>query len=65
KYNADAESIPLCERILKEQSTLIVPGLHFGLEHYLRIWLGSKPEYLNAGLERLHTGLSPLVSAGV
>ena len=65
KYNADAESIPLCERILKEQSTLIVPGLHFGLEHYLRVWLGAKPEYLRGGLERLRAGLSPLVGAGV
>jgi hypothetical protein len=65
KYNSDAESIPLCERILKEQSTLIVPGLHFGLEHYLRVWLGAKPEYLRGGLERLRAGLSPLVGAGV
>src|SRR6476469_4993705 len=52
KYNSDAESIPLAERILKEQSTLIVPGLHFGLESYMRVWLGSKPEYLQAGLSR-------------
>jgi hypothetical protein len=65
KYNADAESIPLCERILKEQSTLVVPGLHFGLEHYLRVWLGAKPEYLHAGLARLRAGLAPLVGAGV
>jgi aspartate/methionine/tyrosine aminotransferase len=65
KYNADAASIPLCERILREQSTLIVPGLHFGLEHYLRIWLGSKPEYLHGGLARLKAGLAPLLGARV
>jgi aspartate/methionine/tyrosine aminotransferase len=65
KYNSEAASIPLCERILKEQSTLVVPGLHFGLENYLRVWLGSKPEYLHAGLARLRTGLAPLVSVGV
>jgi aspartate/methionine/tyrosine aminotransferase len=65
KYNSDAKSIPLAERILKEQSTLIVPGLHFGLESYLRVWLGSKPEYLHAGLARLRAGLAPLVGAGV
>jgi aspartate/methionine/tyrosine aminotransferase len=65
KYNSDAASIPLCERILKEQSTLIVPGLHFGLENYLRVWLGAKPEYLQAGLARLRTGLAPLVGVGV
>jgi len=65
KYSSDAKSIPLAERILKEQSTLIVPGLHFGLEGYMRVWLGSKPEYLRAGLARLRTGLAPLVGAGV
>jgi hypothetical protein len=65
KYNSDAASIPLAERILKEQSTLIVPGLHFGLENYMRVWLGAKPEYLQAGLARLRTGLAPLVGAGV
>src|SRR5450432_38242 len=65
KYNSDAKSIPMCERILKEQSTLIVPGLHFGLESYIRVWLGSKPEYLRDGLARLRTGLAPLVGAGV
>lgn len=65
KYNADAASIPLAERILQEQSTLIVPGLHFGLESYMRVWLGSKPEYLRAGLARLRAGLAPLVGAGV
>jgi aspartate/methionine/tyrosine aminotransferase len=65
KYNSDAASIPLAERILKEQSTLIVPGLHFGLESYMRVWLGSKPEYLRAGLARLRAGLAPLVGASV
>lgn len=65
KYNAEEASIALCERILREQSTLIVPGLHFGLEHYLRIWLGSKPEYLRGGLDRLAAGLAPLVGVRV
>ena len=65
KYNSEAKSIPLAERILKEQSTLIVPGLHFGLESYIRVWLGAKPEYLRAGLARLRAGLAPLVGAGV
>ena len=65
KYSSDAKSIPLAERILKEQSTLIVPGLHFGLENYMRVWLGAKPEYLQGGLARLRTGFAPLVGAGV
>lgn len=65
KYNSDAPSIPLAERILKEQSTLIVAGLQCGLEGYMRVWLGSKPEYLRGGLARLRTGLAPLIGVGV
>ena len=65
KYNSDAKSIPMCERILKEQSTLIVPGLHCGCESYVRVWLGAKADYLQGGLARLRAGLAPLVGAGV
>ncbi|MDQ2932153.1 MAG: aminotransferase class I/II-fold pyridoxal phosphate-dependent enzyme [Gemmatimonadota bacterium] len=65
KYNSDAPSIPLAERILKEQSTLIVAGLQCGLEGYMRVWLGSRPEYLRDGLARLRTGLAPLIGVGV
>ncbi|MEO6210800.1 MAG: aminotransferase class I/II-fold pyridoxal phosphate-dependent enzyme [Gemmatimonadaceae bacterium] len=65
KYNSDAPSIPLAERILKEQSTLIVAGLQCGLEGYMRVWLGSRPEYLRDGLARLRTGLAPLIGIGV
>lgn len=65
KYSSDAPSIPLAERILKEQSTLIVAGLQCGLEGYMRVWLGSRPEYLRDGLARLRTGLAPLIGVGV
>lgn len=65
KYNSDTPSIPLAERILKEQSTLIVAGLQCGLEGYMRVWLGSRPEYLRDGLARLRTGLAPLIGVGV
>lgn len=65
KYNSDAPSIPLAERILKEQSTLIVAGLQCGLEGYMRVWLGSRPEYLRDGLARLRTGVAPLIGVGV
>ena len=33
-----------------KQSVLIVPGAHLGLEGYLRIWLGGKPEFLTRGI---------------
>ena len=32
---------------------LIVPGAHLGLEGYIRVWLGGKPEFLREGLRRI------------
>jgi aspartate/methionine/tyrosine aminotransferase len=53
RYNSDAPSYPLCERIRTRQNVLIVPGIHLGLEGFLRIWLGGKPEFIREGLRRV------------
>jgi len=53
KYSAPTPSLELVERIRKNQSTLIVPGIHLGLEGYLRIWLGGERAYLEEGLRRV------------
>lgn len=53
RYRSATESYSLCERIRVNQSVLIVPGIHLGLEGFLRLWLGGKPEYLNEGLRRV------------
>jgi aspartate/methionine/tyrosine aminotransferase len=53
RYASDTLSYPLCERIRVNQSVLIVPGLHLGLEGFLRVWLGGKPEFLREGLRRI------------
>jgi len=53
RYNSDAPSYPLCERIRVNQSVLIVPGVQLGVEGFLRIWLGGKPEFLREGLRRI------------
>ncbi len=53
RYDSDTPSYPLCERIRVNQSVLIVPGAHLGLENFLRIWLGGKPEFLTEGLRRV------------
>jgi len=44
----------LVDRLKREKSVLIVPGDHFGLDHHLRISFGPPPDYLKAGLERIH-----------
>ena len=53
KYRADVPSAELCERIRQNQSTLIVPGSHVGLEGYLRLWFGGRLEFIREGLRRI------------
>lgn len=54
RYNLDVNSTDLVERLICEKGVLIVPGDHFGLDHYLRISFGLPPDYLRAGLDRIH-----------
>ncbi|MBP1634504.1 MAG: aminotransferase [Acidobacteria bacterium] len=60
RYGAEVPSLALCERIRVEQSTLVVPGAHVGLEGYLRIWYGGRPEYITEGLRRIGEVLGTL-----
>jgi len=60
KYDADVPSVAIAERVRTNQSTLIVPGSHVGLEGYLRIWLGGREEFLREGLRRVGAELEPL-----
>ena len=58
KYPSPTPSLELVERIRDKQSTLIVPGIHLGLEGYLRLWLGGEQAYLEEGLRRVAKELS-------
>ncbi len=53
RYHSPTSSYELCERIRVNQSVLIVPGAHLGLEGFIRVWLGGKPEFLAEGLRRI------------
>lgn len=57
RYAADTPSLDLAERVRVNQSTLIVPGTHVGLEGHLRIWLGGREEFLREGLRRIGSEL--------
>jgi aspartate/methionine/tyrosine aminotransferase len=54
RYNLSVNSTKLVDRLLHEQSVLIVPGDHFGLDHHLRISFGLPRDYLCGGLNRIH-----------
>ncbi len=60
QYDSAVRSLEVAERVRVNQSTLIVPGIHVGLEGYLRIWLGGRDEYLREGLRRIGSELRPL-----
>jgi aspartate/methionine/tyrosine aminotransferase len=60
RYDADVPSLDIAERVRINQSTLIVPGAHVGLEGYLRIWLGGREEFLREGLKRVAREIGPL-----
>jgi len=60
KYAADAPSLVIADRVRTRQSTLIVPGIHVGLEGHLRIWLGGREGFLREGLRRIGAELRAL-----
>ncbi|HPH44885.1 MAG TPA: aminotransferase class I/II-fold pyridoxal phosphate-dependent enzyme [Candidatus Aminicenantes bacterium] len=54
KYNLDIPSTRFVERLREEKKVLIVPGDHFGLDHFVRISYGLPHEYLTPALGRIH-----------
>lgn len=49
-YRFPIDSMPLVERLIRDYSTMVVPGIHFRAERHLRIGFGMKPGLLHAGL---------------
>jgi aspartate/methionine/tyrosine aminotransferase len=60
KYASEVPSLELVRNILHRQSTLIVPGIHLGMEGFLRIWMGGKPEFLQEGWSRVGAEIAKL-----
>lgn len=53
RYDADVDSTPFVDRLIRERSTMVVPGAHFGCERHIRIGFGSPVEHLRAGLAEI------------
>ena len=53
RYALRINSSELGWRLLKEKSTLIVPGDQFRMDGFIRIGMGDAPAYLTQGLERI------------
>jgi aspartate/methionine/tyrosine aminotransferase len=53
RYHLDINSSEFAERLRREKSVLIVPGDHFGMDHFLRVSFGLPHDYLVPGLNRI------------
>jgi aspartate/methionine/tyrosine aminotransferase len=54
RYELDINSTDFTDRLRTEKSVLIVPGDHFGLDHFFRISFGLPREHLVPALDRIH-----------
>ena len=54
RYHLDINSTDLADRLRREKGVLIVPGDHFGMDHFLRISFGLPRDYLVPALDRIH-----------
>ncbi len=52
-YQYPIDSMPLVDRLIREYSTMIVPGIHFRAERHLRIGFGMPSRVLHSGLAAL------------
>ena len=53
RYDLDIGSTALAERLRTEQSVLVVPGDHFGMDRFLRVSFGLPPAILTPALDRI------------
>jgi aspartate/methionine/tyrosine aminotransferase len=60
RYHHPINSTELVTRLREEKSVMVVPGDHFGMDHYLRLGFGDAPAYLRAALARLDDGIAAI-----
>ena len=65
RYRHRINSSQLMERCIREQSLLIVPGDHFGMDGYIRLNYGVPPNHMHAGLDRLDRVLATVRGKGL
>jgi len=54
RYHLDINSTMFMEQLREKKSVFIIPGDHFGMDHFLRISFGLPSAYLTSGLDRIH-----------
>jgi len=61
RYTLKINSTEISTRLRKEKSVFIVAGDCFGMDHYIRINIGSEKDYLKAGLNLIDETLQELI----
>jgi len=59
-YQMDINSTEYAHKLRTEQSVLIVPGDHYGMDNYLRFGIGSEANYLAEGLSLVSDSIQSL-----
>jgi aspartate/methionine/tyrosine aminotransferase len=59
-YRYPIDSMDFVERLIRDYSTMIVPGAHFRAERHLRIGFGMEPRVLHSGLAAIDRLLASL-----
>lgn len=59
-YRFPVDSMALVDRLIREYSTMVVPGVQFRAERHLRIGFGMEPRILHAGLAAIDRLLAAL-----
>ncbi|MDQ2951420.1 MAG: aminotransferase class I/II-fold pyridoxal phosphate-dependent enzyme [Chloroflexota bacterium] len=59
-YQFPIESMAFVDRLIRDYSTMVVPGVHFRAERHLRVGFGMEPRLLHAGLAAIDRLLSAL-----
>jgi len=60
RYNMKINSTELGDKLLKEKSVFVVAGDFFGMDHYIRIGIGTEKDYFKAGLKLIDETLEEL-----
>lgn len=60
RYTADVESMELANGLARDVRVMLAPGVTFGMEGYLRIGIGQRPDIFAEGLERTSAYLAGL-----
>jgi len=59
-YSYPVDSWPFVDRLIRERSTMVVPGAHFLMERHLRVGFGGPLAILQGGLAEIDAALAAL-----